>query len=71
MNKIKIETEYIKLDQLLKWAGIAGSGTDAKYFISEGFVSINGEVANQRGKKVYPGDSVKVVLEEIIEFSVE
>ncbi|MGN1059973.1 MAG: RNA-binding S4 domain-containing protein, partial [Clostridia bacterium] len=39
--QIKIETEYIKLDQLLKFAGICLSGSDAKELIQEGAVSVN------------------------------
>ncbi|MCG8501433.1 MAG: RNA-binding S4 domain-containing protein [Firmicutes bacterium] len=71
MEKLKIHTEYIKLDQLLKWAGIVGAGTDAKYLVTEGFVKINGQVCLQRGKKVYPGDHVDIKFEEHIEFMVE
>jgi ribosome-associated protein len=59
MNKIKITSEYIKLDQFLKWAGLVGSGVDAKYLIQDGLVEVNGEVETRRGKKLYPGDIVK------------
>ena len=55
-TKIKISTEFIKLDQLLKFAGIA----DAKIMIAEGTVSLNGEVCSMRGKKIRPGDVVTV-----------
>ena len=57
---IKISTEYIKLDQLLKFAGIVDSGVFAKEIIWDGLVSYNGEVCTMRGKKVYPGDKVLV-----------
>lgn len=68
---IKITTEYIKLDQLLKFAGIVDSGVIAKEIIWDGLVSYNGEVCTMRGKKVYPGDKVLVdipdeLTEEII-----
>ena len=68
---IKITTEYIKLDQLLKFAGIVDSGVFAKEIIWDGLVSYNGEVCTMRGKKVYPGDKVLVdipdeLTEEII-----
>ncbi|QCX33587.1 RNA-binding S4 domain-containing protein [Caloramator sp. E03] len=60
MKKIEIKTEYIKLDQLLKWAGIVGLGSDAKLIIKNGDVKVNGEVVTQRGKKIYPKDIVSV-----------
>ena len=58
MEKITIETEYIKLDSLLKFAAVVGTGGEAKYVISEGLVSVNGEVCTMRGKKLRPGDKV-------------
>ncbi len=64
--KIEISTEYIKLDQLLKLAAVASTGGEAKAMIQEGLVRLNGEVVRQRGKKIYPGDQLKVV-EEVIE----
>ena len=54
---IKISTEFIKLDQLLKFSG---NGSDAKFLMSDGQVEVNGEIATQRGKKIRPGDVVKV-----------
>lgn len=62
--EIAITTEFIKLDQLLKYSGIADSGSFAKELIYEGFVSYNGEVCTMRGKKVYPGDKVRVLIPE-------
>ena len=59
MEKIKIRDEYIKLGQALKLAGLAESGVDAKYAIQEGLVKVNGEVEVQRGKKIYPGDTIE------------
>ena len=58
MEEIKIRDEFIKLGQLLKLAGLVGSGVDAKFVIQEGSVKLNGEVETRRGKKVYPGDVV-------------
>ena len=58
MEKITIETEFIKLDALLKYAALVGTGGEAKHVIAEGLVKLNGEVCTQRGKKVYPGDRV-------------
>ena len=57
-EKVKIKTEFIKLDQLLKFSGIAESGADAKDMILDGIVSVNGEVCTMRGKKIRSGDEV-------------
>lgn len=70
--KIQIETEFIKLDQLLKFAGIAYSGSDAKELIWSGAVSVNGEPCEMRGKKIRPGDVVFLELgDEYLEITVE
>ena len=53
---ISIRPPFIKLDQLLKFAGLIGTGGEAKELVAEGLVKVNGEVVTQRGKKVYPGD---------------
>lgn len=58
MEKITINTEFIKLDSLLKFAALVGTGGEAKVVISEGMVKVNGEVCTMRGKKIYPGDKV-------------
>ena len=58
MEIIKLREEYIKLGQALKAAGIVGSGVEAKMIISEGEVSVNGEVELRRGKKLVNGDIV-------------
>ena len=71
MDRITIDTEYIKLDQLLKWAGIVGSGTDAKMLVTDGMVEVNGTIVQQRGKKIYPGDTIVVYLEREVKFTVE
>lgn len=57
-KKVTIKTPYIKLDQLLKFADITGSGGEASYLISEGLVSVDGTVEMQRGKKIRPGMTV-------------
>ena len=56
-HKIKIQTEYIKLQDLLKFAGAVETGGDAKLLIQEGRVAVNGEVCTMRGKKMRPGDA--------------
>ncbi len=58
MEQIAINTEYIKLDALLKFAALVGTGGEAKTVISEGMVKVNGEVCTMRGKKIRPGDVV-------------
>ena len=58
MEKILINTEFIKLDSLLKFAALVGTGGEAKVVISEAMVKVNGEVCTMRGKKIYPGDRV-------------
>jgi len=58
MNKIRINTEIIKLDAFLKWAAIASSGSEAKLYIQDGLVKVNNEICTQRGKKLKSGDVV-------------
>ncbi len=71
IEEVKITTEFIKLDQLLKFANIAESGAMAKEMIADEIVSVNGEICTMRGKKVRPGDSVLVEFEdEIFEITV-
>ncbi len=57
---VEIHTEHIKLDSLLKYAGAAETGGDAKLAVQEGRVRVNGESCTQRGKKIYPGDRVEI-----------
>lgn len=54
MEKIEITTEFIKLDALLKFAGLCETG------VEDGLVKVNGEVCLQRGKKIRPGDTVEL-----------
>lgn len=56
MQEIEIKDEYIKLGQALKLAGLVSSGVEAKMFIQDGLVTVNGEVDTRRGRKLYPGD---------------
>ncbi len=60
MKNIEINTEFIKLDQFLKWAGIADSGSFAKIMISNGDVMVNGKEVKERGKKLYKGDVINI-----------
>lgn len=65
MKKIKIDTDYIKLDQLLKLADIAQSGGHAKLLVLSGLVKVNGVIAYERGKKLREGDIVVCEGQEI------
>ena len=65
-NKVKITTEFIKLDQLLKFAGAVAIGSEAKEFILDGQVKVNGEVCTMRGKKIRSGDTVTVNGQDIV-----
>ena len=53
---IKIHTEFIKLQDLLKFAGAVETGGDAKLIIQEGRITVNGAICTMRGKKLRPGD---------------
>jgi len=64
-EKISIQTPFIKLDALLKFAGLVQSGGEAKAFILEGLVEVNGETCLQRGRKIRPGDRVMVGPDEL------
>ncbi len=56
----KIQTEFIRLDALLKLANAAQTGGQAKWMIQDGTVTVNGEICTQRGKKIRAGDTVTV-----------
>lgn len=58
MRTIVITTEFIKLQDLLKFAGLVETGGEAKERIQNGEVQVGGEVCLQRGKKIRPGDDV-------------
>lgn len=58
MEKVRIHTEFIKLDALLKFAGLCETGGEAKELIQGGAVTLNGQVCTMRGKKCVPGDVV-------------
>lgn len=59
METVTITTEYIKLDALLKYAALVGTGGEAKLAVAEGLVKVNGQVCTMRGKKIRPGDTVE------------
>ena len=67
-HDIKIHTEFIKLQDLLKFAGAVETGGDAKLIIQEGRVAVNDEICTMRGKKLRPGD--KACLDNELELVV-
>ncbi|MBR7146933.1 MAG: RNA-binding S4 domain-containing protein [Oscillospiraceae bacterium] len=62
---VTITTEFIKLQDLLKFANLVSTGGEAKIRILEGEVTVNGEVCEMRGKKIRPGDVVSFAGEEL------
>lgn len=62
-QSVELTTDFIKLDALLKVAGIADSGGRAKHLIQEGLVRVNGEATTQRGKKIRKGDVIEVAVD--------
>ncbi|MCS6156088.1 S4 domain-containing protein YaaA [Lactiplantibacillus plantarum] len=59
-QSIDIKTPYMTLGQLLKETAIIGSGGQAKWFLKETTVLVNGEPDDRRGRKLYPGDTIEV-----------
>ena len=65
-TSIQITTEFIRLDQLLKFSGLVDTGGMAKDIILQGYVFVNGEGCTMRGKKIRPGDKITVENETVI-----
>jgi ribosome-associated protein len=65
MRDVTIRGDTIRLGQLLKLAGIADSGADAKALLAEGHVTVNGEPEERRGRQIHPGDVVVAGDEQI------
>ena len=57
-KSVSISTEFIKLEAILKYASLVGTGGEAKVLIQDGHVQVNGETCTMRGKKLRPGDVV-------------
>ena len=70
MKTITITTEFIKLQDLLKFASLVSTGGEAKIVILDEEVRVNGEVCTQRGKKIRPGDNVEF-RDEVLTVSYE
>lgn len=54
IERVKISTDFIKLDQFLKWVGFTDSGSEAKELILSGNIKVNNEIETRRGRKIYP-----------------
>ncbi len=65
-STVLINTEYIRLDQMMKLTGLADTGGMAKMLIQRGYVLVNGECCTMRGKKLRPGDTVTVEQETVV-----
>ncbi len=68
---ISIKTEYIALNQLLKYSGIISTGGEVKFFFQENTLFYNGEIETRLRKKVYPGDLIKINEDYLIEVNSE
>ena len=66
MEKVQITTDFIKLDALLKFAALVGTGGEAKTVIADGMVTVNGETCTMRGKKIRSGDRVCFANSELL-----
>ena len=67
-REIKIDSDFIKLDSLLKLCNAVMTGGHAKIVIQESEVKVNGEICTARGKKIKPGDNVEFdgIIYEVI-----
>ncbi len=66
MKTIKINSDYITLQQLLKMEDFISSGGESKIFLSENVCYVNDEAEQRRGRKLYPNDKVKVLDKEFL-----
>ena len=69
MEKVRINTDTIKLDQFLKYCGAASTGSEAKYLIKDGNILVNGVEERRRGRKLSKGDVIRVG--DDLEYAVE
>jgi ribosome-associated protein len=59
-REVPIRGEMIRLGQLLKLAGVVGSGGEARGFLAAHRVLVNGEPEDRRGRQLHPGDEVRI-----------
>ena len=67
MRQVEIHSEFITLGQLLKLAGLIGSGGESRDYLAEAQITLNGEPENRRGRKVRPGDVVEIEGQDRLE----
>jgi ribosome-associated protein len=65
MREVTIRGDMIRLGQLLKLAGLADSGGDARALVEDGAVTVNGEVERRRGRQLHPGDVIALAGEAV------
>jgi ribosome-associated protein len=65
MREVAIRGDMIRLGQLLKLAGLADSGGDARALVEDGAVTVNGEVETRRGRQLHPGDVIAVAEDAV------
>lgn len=68
---IEIDTEFIKLDNLIKLSGVADTGGQAKFMVQNGYVKLNGEICEMRNKKIRNSDIVEVDNGDVSGFIIE
>ncbi|MGB4338663.1 MAG: RNA-binding S4 domain-containing protein [Bacillota bacterium] len=66
MTTLRIHTDYIQLGAALKLAGLVGAGSEAKHWISDGAVKVNGQVETRRGRKLRPGDVLEFAGKQVM-----
>ncbi len=66
MREVPIREDMIRLGQLLKLAGLVGSGAEAKEVLAEGAVTVNGQAETRRGRQLHRGDVVAAAGEEVL-----
>ena len=59
-EQIAIITEFITMDKLLKFSGVADTGGQAFRMVDDGIIKLNGKLDNEKRKKVFPGDIVNI-----------
>ncbi len=65
MEILRLNSEFIRLGQALKAAGLVGNGVDAKFAVQDGLVTVDGETELRRGRKLYGGEIVEFQGEQI------
>lgn len=59
-DEVAIKTEFITMDKLLKFSGVADTGGQAFMMVEDGIIKLNGKPVTEKRKKVFPGDVVNI-----------